>query len=108
MNSIKCMLLTVVCMLIPYKGLAADYTIAMDKAKDAFLIQSGFQDMLNKFTQFGEKQARIYINKIGADKPAEIGAAMYYLYKNKTIPIRINNNNKIELHEDRINYIINL
>lgn len=112
--SFICMLLAVVCMLLVYfcadvhADVAPKYRTAKDSAQNAFIIQSGIQDNINKLQAYGQKQGRFYINKFGLQTPSKIILAGYEIYRSKSIQIPINNSNRLELKMDRVLYTINL
>jgi hypothetical protein len=74
------------------RGLASnDYGVALDKAREAALIQSGVMDKVNRAKAYGEKESLKVAKDLGVDKP--LGVALYLgkVYRDREVSIRITN-----------------
>lgn len=81
---------------------ADNYGPALDKAKDAALIQTGIQANIDKAKAMGEAQAKKTAYDLGVDKELGVGIVAYKIYKDKAISFPLDKTKHITIHEDRL------
>lgn len=84
-----------------------DYTIALEKAKEAALIQTGIQEKIDLSKQYAEKQAMMVVKDIGIEKPVAACLFVYKVYRDRAISFRVADQQRIKLELTKIHYTIN-
>lgn len=73
---------------------AIDYSTAFNNAKNAFLIQSGVQDNINKFGQYGLSQLKYY----GLENEFGAVAFSYRVYRDKAGSISLGSGKRLTIN----------
>lgn len=90
-----------------FTSYCADYTIALEKAKEAALIQTGIQEKLDLSRRYAEKEAMKIVKDIGIEKPVAACVYLYKIYKDKAISFKVAKEQRIKLELNKIHYTIN-
>lgn len=107
MNWLAFLLITLIVLMKPSTGLSDDYNIALEKAREAALIQTGIQQKIDLTRQYAEKQAMIIVKDIGIEKPIAACLFVYKVYKDKAISFKVADQQRIKLELRKIHYTIN-
>ena len=86
---------------------AADYGPALDKAKDAALIQTGIQGNIDKLKSYGEGQAKRYAYNLGVEKELATLIVGYKIYHDKGVSFPVDHTKRLSIHTDRVELKIN-
>ena len=78
-----------------------DYTVAIDAAKRAAMIQTGAQSYQDKFSSYAQDRANTIVTKAGLTVPVGIVYGSYWLYKNRKIPLHYSKV-KLDIYQDHI------
>jgi hypothetical protein len=78
-----------------------DYTVAIDAAKRAAMIQTGAQSYQDKFSSYAQDRANTIVTKAGLTVPVGIIYGSYWLYKNRKIPLHYSKV-KLDIYEDHV------
>ena len=68
--------------------IASQYDVAFDKAKEAFVIQSGVQDNINMVTSYVERNANRIVTNMKIKNEVGIVGGIYRIYRDKGINYR--------------------
>lgn len=85
----------------------SDYSTALDKAKDAAMIQSGVQDNIDQLRSYGESKAKYYATSLGIDKELALGIIGYKVYHDKGFSVPLSKTKRLTVHTDRVELKIN-
>lgn len=71
--------------------MASSFESSLMIAKDAFMIQSGFQELQNNLTSYIEEETKKTCNNLGIRTEVDTLVFAYHLYNTKTISIPYKN-----------------
>lgn len=86
---------------------ATDYFPALDKAKDAALIQSGVQADIDKLKAYGEAKGKEIAYDLGVEKPMFVGIFAYKVYRDKGVSFPLDKTKRLSIHTDRMELKVN-
>lgn len=94
-------------LLITTSVYATDYSTALDKAKEAAMIQSGVQANIDKLRGYGESKAKYYATSLGVDKELAFAIIGYKVYRDKGFSVPLSKTQRLTVHTDRVEWRLN-
>lgn len=81
---------------------ADKYDAAKDAAFRAAFIQTGAQDFQSRFIQYFENKSKLYIYRLGLEKPLAVGLYCSQVYMNETLTLPISSGKEMKLKLNEI------
>jgi hypothetical protein len=83
-----------------------DYSEALDKAREAAMIQSGLQSKINDTRKWAEKEAYLVARKIGIEKEVGVCVYLFVVYRNRSIDLGVGNQKRLRLYQNKAEFEI--